>query len=147
MQDLLLPGLVAERKVDQEKGNVFKFEFDDEFFHAAFEIVKFFGMDNVFGQKGVALVFVDRDALPARGGAVFRTVAMKMPQFFSHFFGLALFAGAVGTVVDLDQSNYIGIERSDKLRDFVQVVVRSPQHPNQRKPALVSVGGVANIIQ
>lgn len=146
MKNLLLPCLVAECKMNEEKGDVLQLQLDNELFHTPLEVVKRFVMDRVLGQKGVALIFVNGDALPTRGNTVFGTIAVEMPEFFRHLFGLALFTGAVGAVIDLDQPDHIGIERPNKLRDFIQVIMGAPQHSKERKLTLVSMRGVANIV-
>ncbi len=131
VKNLLLPRLVAKCQMDEEDCDLFKLQFDNEFFHAALKVVELFAADGVLRQKRIALLVIERDALPAGGCAVFGAIAMEVSQLLSHLLGLTLFAGAVGAVVHLDQSDYVGIERSDEFGDLGQMVVGSSQHSDQ----------------
>lgn len=147
VENLLLPRLVAEREVDEKKSDLFELQLDHQLFHAALEVVKLFLLDGVLGKEGVALLVVDGDVPPARGGAVLAAVAVEVAKLFGHLFGLAFAPEAVGAVVHLDQANDIGVERTDELNDLIKVVAGAPEHSKQGEALLIAVGAVANVVK
>lgn len=146
--ELFLSGAVGEGEVDEEEDDAVEFEFDDEAFHAAGDVVEVFAGDGVAAEEGVALFVEDGDAVEESAGfGVFAAVGVVMTEGGGDLFGLVEASGAVAAGVDFDEAGDIGVGFVEEAGDFAEVAAGFADVAAEGEAVHVAAGSVADVVE
>lgn len=117
IMQLALPVPIAQRKVHQEDRQVFEFKLDDQALHTARKEVKSFTVHRAARDEGVALLVEYGNKTVQGVVVVLALVYMRIVAECSRYgFGLvAPLSRAKGTEIHFDKSEYVGVQRFEKM--------------------------------
>ncbi len=82
---------------------------ENQSFHSLFEIMETEILNVLFGQQGVGLLFENRDFLRQRRVVILAFNDEIIPQLVGDSLRLTKMAAAIRAGIDLDKSDYVGI--------------------------------------
>ena len=130
---LALAAAFAESQMDNKNDDLFQFQFKDEAFDAFAEEVGFLANDIVVAEEGIGLLAHDGQASQPGPFSVFGAAERPMTQFLSDGIGLALIPCTIGTGINLNESENIGLLLTKKADEGVEIFVGFSEKTAERE--------------